>query len=95
MSLALIFPGQGAQSLGMEFCDEEKRLCAQKILGSSFFSIVSEGPADLLAKTYYSQIAIFLASASLYARLATTNLPPIRAAAGLSLGEYSALYAAG
>lgn len=94
MNIAMIFPGQGAQSVGMDrgLCDEEKSAYVKKELGEQFFTLLAEGPEDVLKKTRWSQLAIFLVSASLVDRLKETCLPSV--VAGLSLGEYTALYAA-
>jgi len=103
MSLALVFPGQGAQYVGMgkalaESCAPARALLAQAdaALGFSLSKIMAEGPESELTRTDLSQPAILvhslMAHAALKEKLGTL---PCAATAGLSLGEYSALVAAG
>ena len=103
MSLALVFPGQGAQYVGMgkalaETCAPARALLAQAdaALGFSLSKIMAEGPESELTRTDLSQPAILvhslMAHAALKEKLGTL---PCAATAGLSLGEYSALVAAG
>ena len=95
MKRAFVFPGQGSQSVGMG-----KDLAGQyleranAVLGFDLKKIVLEGPEDELKKTAIQQPAIFAVSAAMYEQLTTNNLRP-NVVAGHSLGEYSALYAAG
>ena len=102
---AFLFPGQGAQYVGMgkdlaETFPEAKALYdrADGILGFSLSQVCFEGPEDRLAATDISQPAILVTSLAVLAALRTTEagkaLAP-EAAAGLSLGEYTALVAAG
>ena len=98
-----VFSGQGAQAVGMgrdlaetipaagAIFDE-----ADKVLGDSLKSIIFDGPAEKLTETCYCQTAIYTMScAALEAfRARYPQLKPV-ACAGLSLGEYAALYAAG
>ena len=103
---ALFFPGQGAQSVGMAtdlIADyPEARAvfgAAREILDVDFESVCRDGPPELLNSTRMSQPAIFLHSMAalevLGTRLGATGRfgegIPAFAAAGLSLGEYSAL----
>lgn len=67
---------------------------ANAVLGFDLKKIVLEGPEDELKRTEIQQPAIFTVSAAMYERLTTNNLRP-NVVAGHSLGEYSALYAAG
>ncbi len=103
MSLVLVFPGQGAQYVGMgkalaETCAPARALLAQAdaALGFSLSKIMAEGPETELTRTDLSQPAILvhslMAHAALKEKLGTL---PCAATAGLSLGEYSALVAAG
>jgi len=102
---AFLFPGQGAQFVGMgqdvaARFPEAKALYdrADKVLGFSLSGACFEGPEDRLTATDVSQPAILVTSLALLAALRTTPagaaLRP-EAAAGLSLGEYTALAAAG
>lgn len=102
---AFLFPGQGAQFTGMgkdiaenfPKADEVYRK-ADEVLGYSISEICFEGPQEKLDSTTYSQPAIFTTSAAVLEVLksepATASVSP-EATAGLSLGEYTALYAAG
>lgn len=103
MKAALLFPGQGSQYVGMgkDFYDafrEAKDVFdeADDLLSMPLTRILFEGPQDLLTQTRYSQIAIFVMSAALFQTLqkATGPIHP-SVCAGLSLGEYTALFAAG
>ncbi|NLE65054.1 MAG: ACP S-malonyltransferase [Elusimicrobia bacterium] len=104
-SIALIFPGQGAQKVGMgrEFYDAvpEAREVFEKanaVLGEDLTKIIFEGPEDRLMATAYCQPAIFTMSmAALEAFRASDKFREVsvKFTAGLSLGEYGALCAAG
>jgi [acyl-carrier-protein] S-malonyltransferase len=102
---AFLFPGQGAQTVGMgkdvaAAFPAAKALYdrADEILGFSLSKICFEGPEDRLTATDISQPAILVTSLAVLAAMRTTPagqaLAP-GAAAGLSLGEYTALAAAG
>jgi [acyl-carrier-protein] S-malonyltransferase len=104
MSLAWIFPGQGAQAVGMG-----KEVCAQSAAARAVFeradaalseqlsTLCFEGPLDALTLTANTQPAIVTTSMALLAALRERcpNLAAPACAAGHSLGEYSALCAAG
>ena len=105
MNTAFLFPGQGAQSVGMAreltanlppakaLFDE-----AAEILGYDLLGLCINGPAERLNETDASQPAIFVASlAALESLKATTPdaVLQVAATAGLSLGEYTALVFAG
>jgi [acyl-carrier-protein] S-malonyltransferase len=102
---AFLFPGQGAQSVGMgrswaEALPAARALFdrANSILGYDLATVCFEGPAEKLDSTVYSQPALFVASMAAL-ELLKAKSPEIvaecKAAAGLSLGEYSALVFAG
>jgi [acyl-carrier-protein] S-malonyltransferase len=100
--IAYIFPGQGAQTVGMgkDFYDAEplaKQLFdrADNIAGFNLAKICFEGPEDELNSTTISQPAIFVTSVAILEVLKAKNaIEPANVTAGLSLGEYTALYAA-
>jgi [acyl-carrier-protein] S-malonyltransferase len=100
---ALLFPGQGAQSVGMghDLADQnpEARALfdqANDVLGFDLTKICFDGPEEELTRSHHAQPAIFLVSAAAYAVLKKQkpDLQPA-ALAGLSSGEWAALYAAG
>jgi len=97
-SVAFVFPGQGSQAVGMgiDLCERfaEARLLfaeADEALGFPLSRIIRDGPAETLTLTANAQPAILLVSVAAYRAL---GLEPA-AVAGHSLGEYSALVAAG
>jgi [acyl-carrier-protein] S-malonyltransferase len=101
----VIFPGQGSQKVGMgrdvaEECtaaaDVFRR--ADDILGFGLSKICFEGPAEELTPTDVQQPAIFATSVAIWEAMRERGVPVdslLEATAGLSLGEYTALYAAG
>lgn len=99
--LAFVFPGQGSQSVGMlaDFADEtivvDTFKEASEALGYDLWQLIAEGPAEKLNETQITQPALLTASIALW-RLwqAKTEVKPV-VLAGHSLGEYSALVAAG
>jgi [acyl-carrier-protein] S-malonyltransferase len=102
MKTAFIFPGQGAQFVGMgrDFAGQlpaAKAIFdkANKIVGFDLAKVCFEGPAEQLNTTTMSQPAIFTVSAAILEviRNAVSLKPDVTA--GLSMGEYTALYAAG
>ena len=102
---AFLFPGQGAQFVGMagelyRSLPAAKSLFdrASEILGYDLISICSGGPAERLNATDVSQPAIFVANLAALESLKQTEpdaAASVVATAGLSLGEYSALVFAG
>ncbi|MBN8549287.1 MAG: ACP S-malonyltransferase [Deltaproteobacteria bacterium] len=98
-----LFPGQGAQAVGMgkdlhaaSEIAQSIFATADKALGFSLSSICFEGPAEKLTSTAIAQPAILTMSTICF-EMAKQNLPTLTlsAASGHSLGEYSALVAAG
>ena len=103
MPRALVFPGQGAQYVGMgselaQRFPSARRLFdeADRVLGFALSDIMANGPEADLTRTDVSQPAILVASAmSLAVAQEAINPLTCAAVAGLSLGEYTALYASG
>ena len=101
--IAYLFPGQGAQAIGMgkafyDQFDEARDLYRQanRRLGFDVAAMCFEGPAEALTKTETCQPALFvtaLAAFAAFRKVAPSSLAPV-AAAGLSLGELTALAAA-
>ncbi len=100
--IAFLFPGQGAQYVGMgrdvsDAYPEAARVFdeADRILGSSLSRLCFEGPVEELTRTQNCQPAVFVASLACLEALRSVcpGLTP-EAVAGLSLGEYTALVAA-
>lgn len=103
MKYAFIFPGQGAQEVGMgrDFFDRHKEAKdvfdeADDALGYAISRVIFEGPDDELTKTEVTQPAILTASIAIYRTFASLHgdLSPAFFA-GHSLGEYTALVASG
>lgn len=104
MRTAFLFPGQGAQVVGMGADIAQQYPAAREIfqkandiVGFDLRKICFEGPPDRLNTTTFSQPAIFTTSAAILAALKTNSVTSKLQAdvtAGLSLGEYTALYAA-
>ncbi len=101
MKKAFIFPGQASQYVGMgEDLYNSYDVCrnifdkANEIMGIDLKKICFNGPEEELKKTYITQPAIFVHSMAVYEVLKGKNILP-DLAAGHSLGEYSALTAAG
>jgi len=98
---AFVFPGQGAQVVGMgkemaEAYPEAAAVfkAADEALGFSLSEIIWNGPEDTLRLTYYTQPAILTTSIAMYEVFKSQGVTPV-CTAGHSLGEYSALVAAG
>ena len=101
MALGAIFPGQGAQSVGMlaDLAEaypsvREKFAQASEVLGFDVWRMVQDGPAEDLSATQNTQPILLTSSAAIWdVWQAQADLPDF--VAGHSLGEYSALAAAG
>ena len=100
MGYAVLFPGQGSQSVGMGadlFAARPDLLgpTADDVLGRSLRSLCLEGPEEELTRTENTQPALYAVAYALWEALAAELEQPPAAAAGHSLGEYTALAAAG
>ncbi len=99
--IGFLFPGQGSQSVGMgrAFYDASPAVRAvydeaSSILGYDAAQLCFDGPAERLNLTEHTQPALLVSSAAALKALEPAGLKPV-AVAGHSLGEYSAVYAAG
>ena len=97
MTLGFVFPGQGAQSVGMlsdiaaahpQVADDYRQ--AGEAIGVDLWDLVSNGPAERLNSTEITQPALLVASASLWRLWAELGGAVPTMLAGHSLGEYSA-----
>jgi [acyl-carrier-protein] S-malonyltransferase len=100
--LAFVFPGQGSQEVGMlQDMPETTSLVAETfdeasaVLGYDLWQLVQQGPEDQLNQTEFTQPALLTASIALWRASQQRGMPQVDLVAGHSLGEYSALVAAG
>ncbi|MHB1033803.1 MAG: ACP S-malonyltransferase [Pirellulales bacterium] len=99
--IAFLFPGQGAQTVGMgqrlaEMLPSVRQLYdrASAVLGYDLAKVCFQGPAEELDSTVYSQPALFVTSLAALEALRAESPEAVlscEAAAGLSLGEYTAM----
>ena len=99
MAYAILFPGQGIQHIGMGADLFEKHpdllgTVADEILGWSLRDVCLNGPEEELLRTDHLQPALYALSYVLWEELEPLVVEPPAAAAGHSLGEYTALAAA-
>jgi len=99
--IGLVFPGQGSQSVGMgralcDACPSLKQVYdeASSVLGYDIAALCFEGPPERLNLTEFTQPALLVSSIAALKTLEPAAVNPM-AVAGHSLGEYSALAAAG
>ena len=102
MSKCCVFAGQGAQipGMGKDFAEADAEVMgffdkANAVLGFDLKKICFEGPAEELTKSNICQPAIFVTSFAAYTALRKKKAIDFDCAAGLSLGEWGALCAAG
>ena len=101
MTMAAVFPGQGAQSVGMlgDLAELHPSITdrfgqASDALGFDLWALVQNGPSEELAETENTQPALLTASVALW-DVWQDSAPAPDCVAGHSLGEYSALVCAG
>lgn len=102
MSFAVMFPGQGSQSVGMlaelaarEPVIEQTFSEASEILGYDLWRLTQDGPEQELGLTEHTQPAMLAAGVAVYRAWRSRGGPVPVAMAGHSLGEYTALVCAG
>ncbi|HTJ97918.1 MAG TPA: ACP S-malonyltransferase [Rhodocyclaceae bacterium] len=101
MKFALVFPGQGSQSLGMMAAYGDSPVIrntfdeASNALGRDLWQLVTDGPAEALSQTVNTQPLMLAAAIAAYRLWLEKGGPAPALVAGHSLGEYSALVAAG
>jgi [acyl-carrier-protein] S-malonyltransferase len=101
MKLAIVFPGQGSQSVGMmegyagHPSVRETFVEASQVLGQDLWALVQDGPAELLNQTVNTQPVMLTADVAVYRAWQAAGGAAASVMAGHSLGEYAALVAAG
>jgi len=101
MAFALVFPGQGSQSVDMMAAYGESSIIretfaeASEALGEDLWEMVAQGPVERLALTVNTQPLMLTAGVAVYRAWLAAGGPRPSMVAGHSLGEYSALVAAG
>ena len=101
MKFALVFPGQGSQSVGMMAAYGDAPVIratfdeASAALGRDLWQLVADGPAEALSQTVNTQPLMLTAGIAVYRFWLDKGGPVPAMVAGHSLGEYSALVAAG
>jgi len=101
LALAIVFPGQGSQysGMGLDFYNSNEKAksifdSADKFFGGGLLDVMFKGTEEDLKKTDFTQPAIFTMSVAIFEAI-KENLGKPLFFAGHSLGEYSALFAAG
>ena len=101
MSFAFVFPGQGSQSVGMMAAYGDAAVVratfdeASAALGDDLWAMVAEGPAEVLTQTINTQPVMLTAGIAVWRLWLEKSGRQPSVVAGHSLGEYSALVAAG
>lgn len=98
--VAVLFPGQGSQEVGMgaDLFDRHEEILgteSDRILGWSLRDVCLNGPLERLTRTEHAQPALFALAYARWLDVAGVLQGRVAAAAGHSLGEYTALAAAG
>ncbi|HWZ71875.1 MAG TPA: ACP S-malonyltransferase [Casimicrobiaceae bacterium] len=100
MKLAIVFPGQGSQAVGMMAGYAEHPLVratfveASQVLAQDLWSLVEDGPAEVLNQTVNTQPVMLTADVAVYRAWRAAGGAEASVMAGHSLGEYAALVAA-
>jgi [acyl-carrier-protein] S-malonyltransferase len=101
MKLAIVFPGQGSQAVGMMAGYAEHPQVrdtfveASQVLGQDLWALVHDGPAEVLNQTVNTQPVMLTADVAVYRAWRAAGGAEALVMAGHSLGEYAALVAAG
>lgn len=102
MTFAVVFPGQGSQSVNMlselraqSTVVTETFVQASSVLGYDLWDLISSNPGNKLDQTEYTQPAMLAAGIAVWRHWQARALPVPQLLAGHSLGEYTALVAAG
>ena len=102
MNVVLLFPGQGSQKPGMarDLVDalpaaRETFAAVDAALGEALSTLCFDGPGETLTHTHNAQPALLTHGAAVWAAVRERVGPHVRAAAGHSLGEFTAYHAAG
>lgn len=101
MTFAVVFPGQGSQSVGMlaELAESAEQIKttfdeAADVLGQNLWQLSQDGPPDALSDTRVTQPLMFTSGVAVWRALRAQGMPMPGALAGHSLGEFVALVAA-
>lgn len=100
MTFAVVFPGQGSQSVGMltELAESSTHIKstfeeASDVLGRDFWQLAQQGPVEVLTDTRVTQPLMYTSGVAVWRALRSAGLPMPNAMAGHSLGEFAAMVA--